>query len=303
MRLLTAIAVLPAAVALALAAGCSMRLGHFGSADVWVEATEKCDFNAADFDCVAVVTHNGRIDVIAGPEGREMIELVAAKRAGGDDLDEANAALAALVISRESRGRVLEIQADWCGDPSDDWEARVHFTLTVPPRLAARLESHNGDVASTGLLGAIDLSTHNGDITIAGARGRVTAESHNGRIECCADGEPIELSTHNGDICFATTSTRVSGAIESHNGDIEVDLPLGACGTIFGHGSFSARDLAATVQIDGRDFKVELGEPAAARLRLATHNGSVRLKQQESRRFGRRGGDSRVRAARGSPSR
>lgn len=186
------------------------------------------------------------------------------------------------MIRRERRGATLELVAEWSERRDDDWQAKVDFVVTVPARLAAHLESRNGDLAITGLRGAVDIETHNGDIVIRAACGRIRAESHNGTIECCADGQPIDLSTHNGDLKFATAAASVSGSITSHNGDIELDLPSGANGTIEGRGRFDRHEYTSSgncsVVIDGRDFKIVLGDPHAARLHVTTRNGRVELR-------------------------
>jgi len=274
-------ALLLVAAGSSLAGGCSVHFGDWSSPDVWVEESETIDLAAGGYDCVEVATHNGRIAVVAGAAGRETITLLARKKAGGDTEAEARDALRELVVERGSEGRTLQVESRWRDEQPDGAAGRVDFELTVPARLAARLHSHNGDLVVTGLAGAVDVSTHNGAVTLRDVRSRVRAESHNGRIECCGDGQPIELDTHNGEVRFATTASSVSGTITSHNGDIELDLPDDARGTIEGHGRFLDSDLPAEarcVVIDRRDFKIELRDPGAARLEVATRNGSVRLR-------------------------
>jgi hypothetical protein len=264
-----------------LAGGCTLQFGDFSSPDVWVAESETIDLSAGGYDCVDVATHNGRIAVVAGSEGRETITLVAVKKGGGDDEEEAHAALREIVVERRSEGRTLVVESNWREEPPSGLSACVDFELTVPPRFAVRLHSHNGDVGVTGLAGAVDVVTHNGAVTLRDVRSRVRAESHNGRIECCGDGQPIELDTHNGAVRFSTTACCVSGSITSHNGDIVLDLPDDARGTIEGHGRFRRSDLpspARCIMIDDRDFTIELRDPGAARLEVATHNGSVQLR-------------------------
>ncbi len=285
MRLLTLVAAIPAVCAVTLAAGCTVRLGDFtsgGGADCWTEADERFDLSASGIDCIVITTHNGRIEVAAGGGDDSTIQVTAHKRAGGDDAGEARDALHALVIRREQRGATLELASEWSERRDDDWQAKVDFVVTVPARLAAHLESHNGDLLVSGLRGAVDLETRNGDIAIRSACGRIRAESHNGTVECCADGQPIDLSTHNGDLKFATAATCVSGSITTHNGDIELDLPSGANGTIEGRGRFGRHaftgNVDSTLVIDGRDFKVMLGDAHAARLHVTTRNGRIELR-------------------------
>jgi hypothetical protein len=285
MRLLTFLSVLPAACALLLAAGCTVRLGSltgFSDADCFAEEDERFDLAGGGVDCVAITTHNGRIEVGTGPDLDDTIRVTAHKRAGAESLGDARDALRALSIRRERRGATLELSAVWGDRREEDWQAKVDFLVTVPARMAAHLKSHNGDLAVTGLRGAIDLETHNGDIDMRSACGRILAESHNGTIECCADGQPVTLSTHNGDLSFATRATCVSGSLESRNGDIEVDLPEGARGTIEGRGHLDSNAFAGPVsileEVHGRDFRIVLGDANAARLRVETRNGRIRLR-------------------------
>lgn len=264
-----------------LAGGCTIQFDGFSSPDAWVEETETIDFAAGAYDCVDVTTHNGRIAVVAGSGSRETITLVARKKGGGDDEEEARAALRSIVVEREGEGRALRVEANWSDERPRGTSASVDFELTVPARFAARLHSHNGDLDVIGLGGAVDVVTHNGAVTLRDVRSRVSAESHNGRIECCGDGQPIALDTHNGAVRFTTTACLVSGTITTHNGDIVIDLPDDARGTIEGRGRLHRSELpseARCIVIDDRDFKIELRDPGAARLEVATHNGSVQLR-------------------------
>ncbi len=268
-----------------VAAGCTIRVGRFGTFDgndgcnAWLDETEIFDVPAAGLERLTVETHNGAISVRAGLPEQETIHVVATRRVGGDDSADAAAAMAALTVERHCAGGALDVRAVWAHAPDHDWQAVVSYQIELPARLAAKLDSHNGDLRITGLAGAMNAETHNGSITIDGAGGPIAATSHNGTIDCSGAIATIRATSHNGNVSIGTTAPALGGAITSHNGDVSVDLPPDAHGRINGHGRASRFDLDGShgtrVVINDDDFHIDLADPSAARLEVATHNGAI----------------------------
>jgi hypothetical protein len=282
MRLLSLLAPLPPAAAVLLA-GCSVHFDWhgFGDPDVWVEERQPIDVPAGDLERVAVLTHNGAITVCAGPPGADTVQVTAIKRAGGDDEADAREALSCLDVARRKDGSTFELQAEWAREPRSSWGSCVSFEIALPPRLAARLESHNGEVTVDGLEGDLEVLTHNGPLKLDAASRRVAATTRNGSIEYCGPAERIEVQTHNGWVKATLTGGPVSGRIGTHNGGVVIEAGESVRGTIEGdtrNGSVSitARSAGCTIRDDG--FRIEFVDPGCGRLEVSTRNGSIEVR-------------------------
>lgn len=292
MRLLTALALLPTAVCLLFAGGCSIRLGTIGSGfgrsidavDCWNEATETIVVPAAGLERVGVDSHYGSITVTAAA-GAESVTVVATKRAGGRDEADARAAQAQLRITQRCVDGAVEFAVGWADErAARDWAASVAFEVTVPARFGATLDSHHGNVTVRGLSGPVIAASHHGAVELCDVGGRAVARSHHGDVTCTTSHSQVTLASHHGDVRLATTASVTVGSLRSHHGDLEIDLPSGACGTV--RGSSRGVDAHAdgadanfmVVQIDDDDFTVQLREPKAGDLEANTHHGCVRLR-------------------------
>ena len=88
-------------------------------------------------------------------------------------------------------------------DRRDDAEVRIDFELRVPPAIALRADTLNGDIEARELQSDVQAHTLNGVLRLA-TTGRITGNTLNGAIVATALGpgepDPIELQTLNGKI-------------------------------------------------------------------------------------------------------
>ncbi len=250
----------PAFTLIALLPGCIMiwddDWGQFRA-----EASEEINVSAAGLLSMSGTTHNGYLDVV--PSAGEEVRIVVRKRARGGSQEEADANLAEIVVVHEVRNGQLELGWEWRQEPRRSGPASVSFRIEAPPHLAMELKTHNGRVSVRDWRADFRGETHNGDMDIQGVFGQ------------------LELVTHNGNITASLTgSGPVSGNIETHNGGVDVRVGDG----------ISARVVASThnggVSYSGELDRVEAGRnfmvgdfgDGSGRLRITTHNGSVRVR-------------------------
>lgn len=247
---------------------------------------------------VQVRTHNGSVLLTAGDPG--VVRGTAFVETRGGDQARADAMLDEVkVFGRVEDGAVL------VGWEHDGWwgsceSASVRFELQVPPSWSVELESHNGglqteavaqgggrylthngDVVANGAAGGLVLESHNGGIRCEAVEGAVRAITHNGGIQVGGNLAEIDAETHNGGVRVAFDGRGAAhGRIETHNGDIEVQLGLreGRV-TMTGRSEhdFDLHGRGRVLRTGDDTTELEFGDPATAELRLRTHNGDLKL--------------------------
>jgi hypothetical protein len=267
--------------AAASAPGCSINLG-WTRPDVWVEESERFDVGAASLDRLELLTRNGAVRVRAHPASDATVHVTAIKRAGGDDEEEARAALRRLDVVRRVDGGVLELKGDWEGTSVADSWSSIGFEISLPARLDLRLESHNGAITVEGTEGEIALLSHNGRLEVDAPARRVSARTHNGAISYRGAAEDVTIETHNGRVEASLSGAAVSGRIETHNGAVALRTASAPRGTVEGgtrNGAVSilAAGRRCTIQDDDR-FRLEFDEPSASRLEVETSNGAIEVR-------------------------
>ena len=245
---------------------------------VWTESQEFHQISTAGVETLAVLTHNGRVEVTAAKEGSDIITVTVNKRAGGLTLADAQACMDALTITKDRDGSTQKLGWKYDGIRRANWGAQVSFQIPMPPDLALHATSHNGRIEVSGLRGDCTLETHNGRIEAHTTSKRFSAKTHNGRINVSAAPIEIHLVSHNGGITADLASPGdLSGIITTHNGGINVRLSdlaktnLTCCthnGRVRYHGTMSELTVSRT-RLSGR-----IGESDAT-LDIVTHNGSI----------------------------
>ncbi len=215
-------------------------------------------------------THNGSIDVAGADvtecKVRATIRTRASTPAGAKEL--AEKVRVRLEVCDE---KTISVKID--RPPTRlGGSVSVSLTVEVPNQTRVDVVTHNGSVKVRDLTGDIEAETHNGSITLRDIWGAVRAKTHNGGVKVSyRDTAPpapdVDVVTHNGNITLISPPT-LSARIEAktHNGSVRTDIPITVTGKI-------GRKLVGTIGS---------GE---GHLRLRTHNGSIRIKQQSIRRI------------------
>lgn len=236
----------------ALAAGCALPA---------YQATKVVNFTvpAAGIDEVVVDSHNGDL-VVTGDAAATEVAVRAELSVRGHSQAEADADLHLLEITREQVGNSLRLGGRYPPAGLGNRSPTFQFTLTVPPRLAVRLTSHNGDVRLTGIDGDAIVATHNGDV-----EGRVAAAR-------------VEARTHNGDVVLEVAGVgRLEGEVQSHNGNVEVHVAPGRSTWLTAsthNGRVTPPPRPVDAEVRKRNLRCRLGD-GSGRFVIEAHNGDV----------------------------
>ena len=146
--------------------------------------------------------------------------------------------------------------------------AAVSFRLSVPRASDLSLETRNGSISITDVVGAIEFRARNGAIRLDDVGGDVQGRTTNGRVSVTLggsewDGRGLDVETTNGRVTLQVPEGfRADLTIGTVNGRFETDIPI----TV--QGRLNRRRL--TTELNG-------GGPA---VRVVTTNGRVYLKER-----------------------
>jgi hypothetical protein len=271
--------------------GCSM------GPQVWIESQETLRFPASQVQALAAKTHNGPVVVRPAAASENEIVVIVDKRAGGATRADAEACMAAIHFETPVEAGVQHVRYRFSPAKRLSWGERISYNITMPPGLAARVETHNGPITVEDLAAGAALSTHNGEITVRGLRGELTAEthngeivvenhegkmvveSHNGEIRAVSTASDFDVTTHNGDIHLnvGEASDRITGQVETHNGEVRVKLPAEASAQLDAsthNGGITCRHALSDVSSSRRELRGRLGQ-GAGKVNITSHNGSI----------------------------
>lgn len=193
---------------------------------------------------------------------RNEISVVARVRAtAASEADARELAAQIEVIARNGRVRADGPRAG----RGRSWS--VSYDVRVPHATDLRLESTNGGLGVSDVVGTLGLRTTNGGIRLARVDGDVRGRTTNGGIDVQLEGDGwrgsgLELETTNGGVTLALSegySARVVG--RTTNGGIATDFPLTVQGRI------------------GRRLEGDLGRGGSP-IRVTTTNGGIRLQRR-----------------------
>jgi hypothetical protein len=212
----------------------------------------------------------GSIDVDAGVNGGIAVE--------GWDRDEIRVLAKVTAWARsETRARELAeavaVRADGvrissAGESSGGRESwSVSFRVMVPRRSDLRLDTHNGGIDVTDVIGRISVDATNGGVTLVGTGGDVTGGTRNGglHVELAGSewqGERLDVSTMNGGVHLEIPEPYAAhletGTV---NGGLEIDFPI-------------------TIQrFSGRRITTDIGGGGKL-VRVVTTNGGVTVRRR-----------------------
>lgn len=160
----------------------------------------------------------------------------------------------------EGTRSVLTVRTRMHGGPRS-----VDYHITVPRRMALRVEGNDVDVDIDGAGGSIDVQTVNGDVRVRGGSDFVSLHAVHGEIDLSGASGRIDVSSVNEEIRLRDVQGDIRA--ETVNGDIDMT------------GIRSSSAHAATTNGD-----VTYEGPIApdGRYRLTTHNGDISITVAES---------------------
>lgn len=250
-----------AAMALTLA-GCdvvvnSMDGGKAKAVDQWSRS-----YDLGDRATVEVANTNGRISVEGGDIAAVQVEAVITARAGTEEA--AREHLKQVEIVEEKGSGRIRLQTRYpksLGRSGVD----VAYTLRVPRGAT------------------VDVETVNGGIVLSSLVGPVRAESTNGGVKGRDMSGSVRASTTNGGVDMQITALTNDGVtLETTNGGIELRVPEQLKGTISArcvNGSISVADLPVEKAENSRrrlEATLNGGGPA---IRIETVNGGIRIRR------------------------
>ena len=160
----------------------------------------------------------------------------------------------------------------------------VSLNGTVPNKTDLELLTHNGGVEIANITGRANATTHNGNVRAENVSDAIVLETHNGSVNCTEISGDAELKTHNGNVkaLYAQAAPSVRAiSIITHNGSIEFAAPPGFSAQVEAatHNGSVHTDLPITVvgKVSKNELKGTIGA-GQGKLRLETHNGSIRIK-------------------------
>ena len=216
----------------------------------------------------SLVMHNGTVTVTPSNQSRVTIDATIEPGEIGydEDVDKVD-----IRVSGSGSSVHVDTNYDRVGYHRTGWlfagDQRVlppvHYTISLPSTASLEIEDHNATVRVTGMSGDVRIS------------------AHNGRIEANELGGAADITAHNADVRVGFTRFGKASEIETHNGSIDVRLPSDARFDIDarGHHLGVDSDFPVVARDLDRDTYVGNVNGGGARLRISTHNGSVRLRK------------------------
>jgi len=229
---------------------------------------------------LAAETHNGAIQLSGGETGS--CDLTATITAWADTQENAQKLAekvkVKLLPTNEGLRFVIEKPS-----PLVNKSVGVALDGTIPNKADLLLTTHNGSVGLAGIAGNIKVITHNGAVICQNTSGESTLTTHNGKITCSETSGDLQLKTHNGGIkaVYRPTATPPKSIdAVTYNGSIRLRPPGGFSGDVdlSTHNGSISTNLPVTVigKISKNSVKGKIGT-GNSRLRLETHNGSIKI--------------------------
>lgn len=157
---------------------------------------------------------------------------------------------------------VLRLTSDDCGGNGD--KCTVHYTVTVPAALTARLRTGGGDVTVRDLSGSVDARTEGGDVVARTTSGRLHARTDGGNVRLTdVRSRDVDAESGGGNLRGTFAAAPDQARLASGGGNVTVRLPRGS--------------YAVDARTDGgtRDVSVPTDREAPHRVTAQTGGGNV----------------------------
>ena len=270
---------------LTLAAGCVINIG---SCAMQAKYEKTVDLSAplSPGSTFAAQTHNGSITVKGADAGECRVKATITARAATEE--DAQELAEKTEVTLEPSGDKLTTKTNMPTLKMNQ-SISVSFDANVPNKTNLELVTHNGAVAIADVTGRVNATTHNGKVSAGSVSGGVALNTHNGGIDCTQLSGDAQLKTHNGSIQASYSQAAPSAcdvSIVTYNGGIEFSAPPGFCAAVEAatHNGTVHTDLPVTVvgEISKKRIEGTIGTGRASspkgKLRLETHNGSIRIR-------------------------
>ncbi|MBE0534378.1 MAG: DUF4097 family beta strand repeat protein [Phycisphaerae bacterium] len=279
-----------------LAAACS---GCFSARERY-ERSEYLEAASPETGRFAAETHNGAIAVTGGDDA---ICRVRARITGyAPDIDTARRLAEQVRITLVERGGGLATQIEKPHMPAN-CGIGVEFDVALPRRTNLQLDTHNGAIRVSDIVGdvratthngevrveraagrRVDLETHNGTVLVEGVTGEAALKTYNGEIICRQVVGPVTATTHNGNVEIVYSESAppaLESRIMTYNGSITFVAPPNLSGKVRIQTHNGSVKTAVPITVQGEIQKnriigtVRAGE---GNVHLETHNGSISLR-------------------------
>jgi DUF4097 and DUF4098 domain-containing protein YvlB len=254
-------------------AGCTMRAKY--------ERTVQLSAPLAPASSFAAQTHNGSI-TIAGADVTDC-NITATITARAMTEKDAKELAERTTVKLEPWGDKLTAKID---KPTllMNKSVSVSLDVQVPNQTNLELKTHNGGVRITNISGQLNGTTHNGKVTAEQVSGTTELHTHNGSVICQEISGDAQLKSHNGSmkVYYSQTAPSICNiSIITYNGGIELTTPSNFSGEFDAstHNGSIRTDLPITIvgTVSKRKLTGKIGT-GRGKLRLETHNGSIRVK-------------------------
>ncbi|MCO6009292.1 DUF4097 domain-containing protein [Actinoallomurus purpureus] len=205
----------------------------------------------------------GEVEVTAGPAGQVTVDQTL------------KWALNKSHVERSWDGTTLHLKAV-CGPGSvlfSSLECGVGLRIQVPAEVALQAKTSSGTVAAEGLTGTVRLQTSSGVVSMERLAGPVWARASSGVINGTDLGSSrvdVGLSSGATTLEFRTAPRDVTARTSS--GSISIGVPPGQRYRVEGGSSFTKPDIAAGLQDDTSDRRIEVHTSSGSvKVRYAPH--------------------------------
>ncbi len=245
------------------------------------ERTENLQAPLAPGGHFTAQTHNGAITIRGADEN--ICKLTAKITVRARTPEEAQSLAEKVSVALIERDNGLATQINKPNIPRG-YGLTVEFDVSCPRQTGLNLETHNGAVRISDIVGDSTAKTHNGAIRTENILGTTELHTYNGKIVCRKIAGDLKATTHNGgvNIVYSKQAAAVMQAqVISHNGGIDFTAPpqLSAKVDISTHNGSVHTDIpiAVTGKVGKNHLAGTIGQ-GQGKIALQTHNGSIHLK-------------------------
>ncbi len=225
-------------------------------------------------------THNGAITIRGADESTCKLTARIIARAATPEEAQSLAEKVSVSLLKRDNGLATQINKP---DIPRGYGLTVEFDVSCPRQTGLNLETHNGAVRISDIVGDSFAKTHNGAITTENIVGTTELHSHNGKIICRQFTGDLKATTHNGGVnivCSNQAAGVMQAKVVTYNGSIHFTAPpaLSAKVDISTYNGSVRTDIPVTItgKVGKNRLTGTVGQ-GEGRITLQTHNGSIHL--------------------------